>query len=139
MQGLRHLGHRDRAEDQLATVGRQQWGMNSHSHGEGWVVGMARTRHSLSRQQKTVPGTQRTRPPILQEDRSAEPLLRGDAAVKVEGGARHKAGIVRGEKDDALGMSVAVPMRLIGMRFNVCWRAGSRSFVLILHARIAST
>jgi hypothetical protein len=65
--------------------------------------------------------------------------LRGDAAIDDEAGAGHEAGIVRGEKDEPLAMSVAVPMRPIGMRFNVCWRAGSRSFVLILRARIAST
>ena len=31
------------------------------------------------------------------------PLLRGNAAVDDEAGAGHEAGIVRGEKDDALG------------------------------------
>jgi hypothetical protein len=65
--------------------------------------------------------------------------LRGDAAIDDEAGAGHEVGIVRGEKDDALAMSVAVPMRPIGMRFSVCWRAGSWSFVLILRARIART
>src|SRR5260370_39111261 len=31
------------------------------------------------------------------------PSLRGDAAIDDEAGAGHEAGIVRGEKDDALG------------------------------------
>jgi hypothetical protein len=65
--------------------------------------------------------------------------LRGDAAIDDEAGAGYEAGIVRGEKDDALAMSVAVPMRRIGMRFNVCWRTGFKVVLCSYCVRVART
>jgi hypothetical protein len=67
------------------------------------------------------------------------PLLRGDAAVDDEAGAGHEAGIVRGEKDDALGDVGHRPhaadrdaaQRLLAGRFKVV--------VPRLRARIART
>jgi hypothetical protein len=66
-------------------------------------------------------------------------LLRCDAAVDDETGAGHEAGVVRGEKDDALGDIGLVPMRPIGNRANAWRRASSILLVPRLRARMTST